>query len=238
MKQMSHATLHSLCLIPDPTLHRRTTLCPRVQVFCTPSMASFLRNNQPWAQLTERGNIAIRELDADATGTSDASLPVSLTRSISFKPVPVPHRAELSDTVAYVVSVRGGGRPSSSAPTSTKLDLHSPATISSSEEKTTKFLYCPDTDCWSGWARSIRDWCSEVDVALLDATFYSKGELKGRDMSEVSGYRLSVPFYSSVVANLFLHHVSPHSVRWIVLPSWSFLACNRRASHLSIKREG
>lgn len=150
-------------------------------------MASFLRNNQPWAQLTERGNIEIRELNVDATGSSD-ELPVRLTPSLSFKPVPVPHRAELSDTVAYVVSVRGRGDPSSVATASTKLGVPIPDGISSCDKtKTMRFLYCPDTDCWSDWTRSIGDWCSEVDVALLDATFYSKDELKGRDMSEVGG---------------------------------------------------
>ncbi|CAN0270332.1 unnamed protein product, partial [Hapterophycus canaliculatus] len=157
-----------------------------VPVFCTPSMASFLLNNQPWAQLTERGNIVIRELGVNATVGDDA-FPVALTPSLSFKPVSVPHRAELSDTVAYVVnlSVRGGGSPSSVAAISTTSDLHAPDTMSSCK-KTMTFLYCPDTDRWSDWTRSIKSWCSEVDVALLDATFYSKGELKGRDMSEVS----------------------------------------------------
>ncbi|CAM9411813.1 unnamed protein product [Scytosiphon promiscuus] len=157
-----------------------------VPVFCTPSMASFLRSNEPWAQLTERGNIEIRELDVDATGSSDAYLPVRLTPSISFKPVPVPHRAELSDTVAYVVSVRGGGNLSSVETAPPDLHLRVRDATSSSKEKTTTFLYCPDTDCWSDWTRSIRGWCSDVDIALLDATFYSKGELKGRDLSEVS----------------------------------------------------
>ena len=146
-------------------------------------MANFLRNNQPWAQLTERGNITIRELDMGATDSSSSSggsgsssgssssgssaKAVRLTPSFCFVPVPVPHRAELSDTVAYLVSVS------------------SEAAAPGGEKRVMSVLYCPDTDGWSGWKRSIRSWCEEVDVALLDATFYSKGELKGRDMSEV-----------------------------------------------------
>lgn len=132
-------------------------------------MASFLRGNQPWAQLTERGNITIRELDVGATGSSSASSSakaVRLTPSFSFVPVPVPHRAELSDTVAYVVTLSSDETPGG-------------------EKQAMSMMYCPDTDGWSGWKRSIRSWCEEVDVALLDATFYSKGELKGRDMNEV-----------------------------------------------------
>lgn len=109
-------------------------------------MASFLRNNQPWRQLTDRGNIVIQELDVEA---KDA-VPVRLTRSLSVVPVPVPHRAELSDTVAYVVSVAsravaGSGTAVSPMPT---LDLGPPAEVSSGENDTMKLLYCPDTDGW------------------------------------------------------------------------------------------
>lgn len=132
-------------------------------------MASFLRNNQPWAQLAERGNITINELDMDPTdnsGGSSTAEAVRLTPSFSFVPVFVPHRAELSDTVAYLVSVSSGALPGG-------------------KERKMDVLYCPDTDGWAEWPRSIRSWCEEVDVALLDATFYSKGELKGRDMKEV-----------------------------------------------------
>eukprot|EP00903_Cladosiphon_okamuranus_P009332 g8900.t1 len=141
-----------------------------VPVFCTPSMANFLRNNQPWAQLAERGNITIHELDMSPTGSSSGgnAKAVRLTPSLSFVPVLVPHRAELSDTVAYLVS------------------LSSQQAVPAGEKQTMNVLYCPDTDGWGGWPRSIRSWCEEVDVALLDATFYSKGELKGRDMKEVS----------------------------------------------------
>lgn len=149
-----------------PSEHAHSAV--REQVFCTPSMASFLRNNQPWAQLAQRSNITINELDMGPTGSSSSSAKaVRLTPSISFVPVLVPHRAELSDTVAYVVSVS------------------SQQAVHAGEKQTMNVLYCPDTDGWGDWPRSIRSWCEEVDVALLDATFYSKEELKGRDMKEV-----------------------------------------------------
>lgn len=152
-------------------------------------MASFLWNNQPWAQLTERGNISLHEIDP--TGTSEAAS-VQLTPSVSFLPIAVPHRAELSDTVAYVVSLTRN--PDHNGNTAASLQRHpQPSTLSTrcSEEnsprtESVKLLYCPDTDGWLGWKRDIRDWCEEVDVALLDATFYDAQELNGvRDMSEV-----------------------------------------------------
>lgn len=162
---------------------QRTSGVAREQVFCTPSMASFLRCNQPWAQLTERGNISLREVDI--TGGSDAAS-VSLTPSISFLPVAVPHRAELSDTVAYVIVVSRS--PNVASTVVTQPELASMASSRSRGEDSAhmmKLFYCPDTDGWSGWKRGIRDWCDDMDVAFLDATFYDENELTGREMREV-----------------------------------------------------
>ncbi|CAN0000015.1 unnamed protein product [Ectocarpus sp. 12 AP-2014] len=188
-----------------------------VPVFCTPSMASFLRSNQPWRQLTDRGNIAIQELDMDATDNSEDVVSVQLTRSLSVIPVPVPHRAELSDTVAYVVSVgsRAVDASGSAVSHTSRLDLGPPAEVSSGESDTMKLLYCPDTDGWSGWKRSISSWCNEVDVALLDATFHGKGELKGRDMSEVVSHPIATETMAQLagckaeVVLIHLNHTNP-----------------------------
>jgi len=65
-------------------------------VFCTPSMARFLRGNRPWSRLVELGNIAIREIQP---GTEFA-----LTDSLRVTALRVPHRDEDSDTVAYLVA--------------------------------------------------------------------------------------------------------------------------------------
>ena len=46
-------------------------------------------------------------------------------------------------------------------------------------------LYLPDIDRWDAWDRDIVDVVSDVDVAMLDATFYSANELPGRDVSDV-----------------------------------------------------
>ncbi len=71
-----------------------------VPVYCTPSMAKFLRENKPWSRLVALENIAIREV---APGSE-----VVLTDSLRATPIRVPHRDEDSDTVAWLI--RGPSR--------------------------------------------------------------------------------------------------------------------------------
>ena len=77
--------------------------------------------------------------------------------------VPVPHRDEHADTHAVVI--RGPNR---------------------------SVLFLPDHDDWDQTlhrhgAVSIRQWLTdlEVDIALLDGSFWDASELPGRDMSEI-----------------------------------------------------
>ncbi|HIC88804.1 MAG TPA: pyrroloquinoline quinone biosynthesis protein PqqB [Anaerolineae bacterium] len=79
-----------------------------------------------------------------------------LSPDLRLIPVLVPHRDESSDTVAFVV--RGPSR---------------------------QLFYSPDIDGWDRWERNLRDFIAEMDVALLDATFFSSDELPGREMSDV-----------------------------------------------------
>jgi pyrroloquinoline quinone biosynthesis protein B len=76
-------------------LGREVANTRELPVFCTPSMAKFLRENRPWSRLVERGNIAIREIEAGKEFT--------LTPSLRATAIRVPHRDEDSDTVAYLV---------------------------------------------------------------------------------------------------------------------------------------
>jgi pyrroloquinoline quinone biosynthesis protein B len=48
-------------------------------------------------------------------------------------------------------------------------------------------LYVPDTDSWKAWPKPLTQVLEEekVDVALLDATFYSLDELPDRDVSKI-----------------------------------------------------
>lgn len=117
-------------------------------VRCSPRMAEFLRDNQPWRQLVELGNVRIEEIHPDK--------PLQLGDGVSIVPLLVPHRDELSDTLGFLL--RG---PSS------------------------RVLYVPDTDGWSVWNRPLESVLDEVDVALLDGSFYSAEELPGRDVSAI-----------------------------------------------------
>ncbi len=72
----------------------------RLPVYCTPSMARFLRQNGPWKRLVELENIEIREIEPGRE--------FELTPSLRATGIVVPHRDEDSDTVAYLVT--GPGR--------------------------------------------------------------------------------------------------------------------------------
>ena len=80
--------------------------------------------------------------------------PLQLNERISVTAFQVPHRDEYSDTVGFKIAT---------------------------PKKTVAYL--PDIDKWSRWNRSIEDVVKSVDVALLDGTFFSDGEIPGRDMS-------------------------------------------------------
>jgi pyrroloquinoline quinone biosynthesis protein B len=81
-----------------------------------------------------------------------------LEGGISVTPIQVPHRDEFSDTMAFVI--RGPKK---------------------------SLLYVPDTDSWRLWSRPLPTVLEEekVDIALLDATFYSPDELPDRDVSKI-----------------------------------------------------
>lgn len=66
------------------------------RVFAMPRMAAFLRENGPWSQLVESGNIDIVELAAGAT--------VQLSTTLRVTPIVVPHRDEYSETVGYLMT--------------------------------------------------------------------------------------------------------------------------------------
>jgi pyrroloquinoline quinone biosynthesis protein B len=81
---------------------------------------------------------------------------IQLSPHLYLTPFEVPHRSEYSDTMAFAV--------------------HGPAE---------KLFYCPDIDTWDTWDQDLRSFMTACDVALLDGTFYSAGELQGRDMSRI-----------------------------------------------------
>jgi len=81
---------------------------------------------------------------------------VDITAQLSVTPLEVPHRQEYTETVGYRID-----GPKRSA------------------------VFIPDIDKWRHWSTDIRDVIRSVDYALVDATFFADGELKGRDMSAI-----------------------------------------------------
>lgn len=79
-----------------------------------------------------------------------------LSQQLRVIPFRVPHRDEYSETVGF--EIQG---PQRSA------------------------LFIPDIDKWGRWETDIRDKIRSVDLAFLDATFYSSAEIGYRDVSEI-----------------------------------------------------
>lgn len=70
--------------------------------------------------------------------------------------LPVPHRNEFADTVGFMF--RGPGA---------------------------SLLYIPDINAWNLWDRELAGVVASVDVAILDAAFWSLDELPGRSLADV-----------------------------------------------------
>jgi pyrroloquinoline quinone biosynthesis protein B len=82
--------------------------------------------------------------------------PIVLPGNISVMAFLVPHRDEFSETAGFKITT-----PSQ------------------------RYLFIPDIDKWGKWKTSIVEEVKSVDVAFLDATFFSGDELPNRNMSEV-----------------------------------------------------
>jgi len=126
-------------------LGREAANAAGLSVHASVRTASFLRCNGPWSQLVAQGNIRLQ--------TVTPGQEVEISPALQLMPYSVPHRDELSDTLAYVV--RG---PSC------------------------RLFYCPDIDGWDLWPHDLRGFVADMDVALLDGTFFSPDELPGRDV--------------------------------------------------------
>jgi pyrroloquinoline quinone biosynthesis protein B len=77
-------------------LGREVANTKEMPVYCTASMARFLRENRPWSRLVESKNISIHEIEPDKE--------FALTENLRATALKVPHRDEDSDTVAYIVA--------------------------------------------------------------------------------------------------------------------------------------
>ncbi len=77
-------------------------------------------------------------------------------QGVTVTAVKAPHRDEYADTLGYLI--RGPHR---------------------------SVFYLPDTDSWVAWPTPITALLAEVDIALLDGTFFSAEELPGRRVEEI-----------------------------------------------------
>ena len=124
-----------------------------VPVYATPQLCDFLRRNAPWSQLVSIGNIVLHEEQPAST--------LTLRDRLRIEFVPVPHRGEFSDTVAFVIS-----GPSC------------------------RLFYCPDIDAWENWGQDIRRLSDEYEISIIDGTFFDENELPARTMSAVPHPRI------------------------------------------------
>ena len=120
----------------------------RMPVYCSPRMRDFLINNGPWNLLVKLNNIKIHVLEIEKE--------FNISQNISILPFQVPHRAEYTDTLGFIIS-----------------------------GKKRKILYIPDIQSWEAWEKSIGKIIEEVDFALIDGTFFSPDELPNRDISKI-----------------------------------------------------
>ena len=77
-------------------LGREVMASREVPVWVMPRMAGFLETHQPWASLVKDRNVILGELSPEK--------PLSLGEKLSVRALPVPHRDELSDTVAFEIT--------------------------------------------------------------------------------------------------------------------------------------
>ena len=157
-------------------LGREALAADGVPVWAQPRLRRVLESDAPWSLLAEHGHVVFRDD------------PVVLGGGLSVEVLPVPHRDEISETVAFRV-----------------------------EGPTGSVLWLPDIDSWELWDRDVIDEVARVDVAYLDATFYDDGELD-RDMSAIPHPRVvdtvtrfveRAPELAARVRLIHLNHTNP-----------------------------
>ena len=157
-------------------LGREALAADGVPVWAQPRLRRVLESDAPWSLLAEHGHVVFRDD------------PVVVGGGLSVEVLPVPHRDEISETVAFRV-----------------------------EGPTGSVLWLPDIDSWELWDRDVIDEVARVDVAYLDATFYDDGELD-RDMSAIPHPRVvdtvtrfveRAPELAACVRLIHLNHTNP-----------------------------
>jgi len=150
-----------------------------IPVFGTQTMVDLLATQAPWKQLVAKKEIVPQALSERAPTTIG---------EVVVRAVHVPHRAEFTDTVGYIIE---GPRRTA--------------------------LYLPDVARWEE-VPNVPTLLKGVDLLLLDGTFYSGDELPGRDLAEIghplvedSMARLQPRVDSGALEVVFIHlnHTNP-----------------------------
>lgn len=158
---------------------REVAATKSLPVYVSPRFAAFLRSNGPWSQLVELEQIELREFKP---GTRFEPIP-----GLEVEPIPVPHRDEFSDTMAF--------------------KLHGPSRT---------VLFVPDINRWDSEEVEpgfIEELMEGVDVAYIDGTFYDGREIPGRDRRMIPHPTIvdTMELFADRVRN------SPGSIRFIHL---------------------
>ena len=119
-----------------------------LKTWVTPAMGKFLEHNAPWSQLVELDQIRLHQVSYGRSFSPITGLMVTAVK--------VPHRDELSDTVAF--------------------RLATPAST---------VLFVPDVDSWDKHPGLLDELLTNVDLAFIDATFWDGSEVPGRSLAEI-----------------------------------------------------
>ena len=96
------------------------------------------------------------ELNNISLTSMETDSKIQLTSNISIIPFSIPHRNEYSETCGF--KIIGPNK---------------------------KILFIPDIDRWSLWEQNLIKEVQQVDVALIDGTFYNSDEIKSRDINKI-----------------------------------------------------
>jgi pyrroloquinoline quinone biosynthesis protein B len=148
------------------------------------------------------------ELDNIELHDLSSGVAIELETDLSVTPLLVPHRGEFSETVGFIVN---GSKQS--------------------------VLYLPDIDSWhelDATGTRIEDLIAEVDVAYLDATFYSGDELPNVDISKIPH-----PFITTSLDRFAALSPSERSkIRFLHLNHSNPAQFNHTAEHQAIRSAG
>ena len=133
---------------------RETMNAKGIPLYASKKMQQLITDTPQWRIMVEQGVFVPREMSNNNKVEFG---------ELTIEPILVPHRDELSDMHAFVISTPEN-----------------------------KLLYLPDHDTWEETlsmynCHDIRQWLKElaIDVALIDGTFWSEDELQSRNQQKV-----------------------------------------------------